>query len=72
MADSLPSINFGFDDLRARMAAFTDHFDTFIAQGRQRVLTERNEHRKRLAELEGSFPISISLFLFPNPPTVSA
>lgn len=55
IAESLPSINFGFDELRERMAAFTERFDTFIAAGRQRVLVERNEHRKRLAELEGMF-----------------
>ena len=53
MADTLPAINFGFDELRERMALFTDKFDKFIANGRQRVLTERNEHRKRVAELEG-------------------
>lgn len=53
MADSLPNINFGFDELRERMAQFTDKFDTFIANGRQRVLQEKNDHRKRIAELEG-------------------
>ena len=52
MADSLPTLNFGFDDLRARMAAFTDRFDTFIAQGRKRVLEERNQFRINVAELQ--------------------
>lgn len=52
MADSLPQINFGFDDLRARMAAFTDRFDTFIAAGRKRVLEERNQFRINVAELQ--------------------
>lgn len=33
VADILPSINFGFDDLRDRMARFTDRFDEFIAKG---------------------------------------
>ncbi|TVY43612.1 putative kinetochore protein [Lachnellula subtilissima] len=45
MADSLPSINFGFDELRDRMAKFTMRFDTFIEQGRKRVLEERNQFR---------------------------
>ena len=53
MADSLPSINFGFDDLRDRMAKFTYRFDEFIAQGRKRVLEERNHFRTNLAELQG-------------------
>ncbi|KAL9129086.1 MAG: hypothetical protein Q9217_002358 [Psora testacea] len=52
MADSLPSINFGFDELRTRMAAFTDRFDSFIAKGRKRVLEERNQFRINVAELE--------------------
>ncbi|KAL3422450.1 kinetochore protein spc-25 [Phlyctema vagabunda] len=52
MADSLPSINFGFDELRDRMAQFTVRFDTFIEEGRKRVLKERNEFRKNVAELQ--------------------
>jgi kinetochore protein Spc25 len=55
MADSLPSINFGFDELRDRMAKFTVKFDTFIEQGRKRVLEERNEFRMNVAELHGIF-----------------
>ncbi|KAA6407941.1 MAG: kinetochore spc25 [Lasallia pustulata] len=51
MADSLPSINFGFDELRDRMARFTDRFDQFIAKGRKRVLEERNQFRMNMAEL---------------------
>lgn len=50
MADSLPSINFGFDDLRDRMAKFTAKFDAFIEQGRKRVLEERNQFRINVAE----------------------
>lgn len=53
MADTLPSINFGFDDLRDRMARFTDRFDDFIAKGRKRVLEERNQFRLNVAELQG-------------------
>ena len=53
MADSLPSIDFGFEDLRDRMARFTTRFDDFIAQGRKRVLEERNQFRINVAELHG-------------------
>lgn len=53
MADSLPSINFGFDDLRDRMAKFTVKFDNFIEQGRKRVLEERNQFRMNVTELKG-------------------
>lgn len=56
LADSLPSINFGFDELRDRMAKFTVKFDSFIEQGRKRVLEERNQFRMTVAELEGKFP----------------
>ncbi|KAI1495567.1 chromosome segregation protein Spc25-domain-containing protein [Biscogniauxia marginata] len=52
MADSLPSINFGFDELRDRMAKFTTKFDAFIEQGRKRVLEERNQFRMSVAELQ--------------------
>jgi kinetochore protein Spc25, fungi type len=54
MADSLPNINFGFDDLRDRMAQFTAKFDAFIEQGRKRVLEERNQFRMNVAELQGT------------------
>ncbi len=56
MADSLPNINFGFDDLRERMARLTDRFDDFIAKGRKRVLEERNQFRINVAELQGMGP----------------
>ncbi|KAL8731275.1 MAG: hypothetical protein Q9166_003499 [cf. Caloplaca sp. 2 TL-2023] len=52
MADSLPNINFGFDDLRDCMARFTEKFDTFIAKGRKQVLEERNRFRINVAELQ--------------------
>jgi kinetochore protein Spc25 len=54
LADTLPSINFGFDELRDRMARFTTKFDTFIEQGRKRVLEERNQFRMNVAELQGT------------------
>ncbi|KAK4228475.1 putative kinetochore protein spc25 [Podospora fimiseda] len=52
LADTLPNINFGFDDLRDRMAKFTAKFDAFIEQGRKRVLEERNQFRMNVAELQ--------------------
>jgi hypothetical protein len=55
MADSLPSVDFGFNDLRERMTAFTHRFDDFIERGRKRVLEERNAFRMNVAELEGEF-----------------
>ena len=53
MADTLPSIDFGFNDLRDRMAQFTVRFDEFIERGRKRVLEERNAFRMNVADLEG-------------------
>lgn len=53
MADQLPSINFGFDDLRSRMNQFTARFDAFIENGRRRVLEERNQFRMNVAEMHG-------------------
>jgi hypothetical protein len=50
----LPNINFGFDDLRDRMARFSAKFDAFIEQGRKHVLEERNEFRIKMAELQGT------------------
>ncbi|PSR80278.1 chromosome segregation protein Spc25-domain-containing protein [Coniella lustricola] len=52
VADSLPSINFGFDELRDRMARFTARFDDFIERGRKRVLEERNQFAVTVAELQ--------------------
>jgi kinetochore protein Spc25 len=53
MADQLPSINFGFDDLRSRMNQFTTRFDAFIENGRRRVLEERNQFHMDVGELQG-------------------
>ena len=58
MADTLPSVDFGFDDLRERMHQFTVRFDEFIKRGRKRVLEERNAFRMNMAELEGEFQLS--------------
>lgn len=53
IADTLPNVNFGFEDLRERMNAFTVRFDRFIEKGRKRVLEERNQFRMNVAELKG-------------------
>lgn len=53
MADTLPTIDFNFDDLRQRMQQFTQRFDEFIERGRKRVLEERNAFRMNAADLEG-------------------
>ncbi|KAM0242350.1 hypothetical protein ACHAPO_000764 [Fusarium lateritium] len=52
VANQLPNINFGFDDLRDRMTKFTARFDAFIEEGRKRVLDERNQFRMNVAELQ--------------------
>ena len=54
LADTLPNVDFGYDDLRERMAQFTVRFDEFIERGKKRVLQERNAFRKNMAELEGT------------------
>jgi kinetochore protein Spc25 len=56
MADQLPSINFGFDNLRSRMNQFTTRFDAFIENGRRRVLEERNQFHMNVGELQGKPP----------------
>jgi len=61
VADTLPSIDFGFDDLRDRMAKFTAKFDAFIEQGRKRVLEERNQFRMNVAEVQGKHGHSTQL-----------
>lgn len=56
MADSLPTLDFKFDELRATMSSFTRRFDAFIEQGRRRVLDERNQFKMRVAEMGGMSP----------------
>ncbi|PWW78748.1 hypothetical protein C7212DRAFT_309213 [Tuber magnatum] len=50
MAATLPQINFGFEELKDRMARFTVRFDDFIEKGRRRILEERNEFAKAIVE----------------------
>lgn len=63
VADSLPSINFGFEDLRNRMAQFTAKFDAFIERGRKQVLEERNQFRINMAELQGMLELILLVYL---------
>lgn len=53
MADQLPTIDFNFDELRQRMAQFTQRFDEFIERGRKKVLEDKNGFRMNVADLEG-------------------
>jgi len=53
VVDTLPDIDFRFDDLRARMAKFTAQFDQFVAQSRKKVLEERNKFHTSVTELQG-------------------
>lgn len=55
-AAGLPQINFGFEELKERMARFTVRFDDFIEKGRARILQERNEFVKTIVEDKGSNP----------------
>lgn len=60
IADTLPSIDFRFDDLRDRMNQFTERFDAFIHEGRKRVLDERNRFHMSVAELQGMLHTTIN------------
>ncbi|KAI5857124.1 chromosome segregation protein Spc25-domain-containing protein [Tricharina praecox] len=52
MAAQLPEIEFGFDDLKERMMAFTVRFDEFIKQGRKRILEDKNDYAKSMLEFK--------------------
>ena len=64
VADSLPNVNFGFDDLRDRMAKFTAKFDAFIEQGRKRVLEEKNQFVMNVTELQGAHCLVCPYFTY--------
>jgi hypothetical protein len=63
-AITLPSVDFGFGDLRDRMHKFTVRFDAFIEKERKRVLDERNQFRMNVTELQGK-PWSTALWKRP-------
>jgi len=50
---SFAPIDFAFDDLKAKMSRFTLRFDKWIQIQRERVLTERNEFAKSIADNRG-------------------
>lgn len=52
---TLPQVNFGFDELKDRMARFTVNFDEFIEKGRKRIVDERNEFAKNVVEDKGFY-----------------
>jgi kinetochore protein Spc25 len=54
MADSLPSINSEFEDLRNRMAQFTTKFDEAIERRRKQVREDRDQFHVKLTELQGT------------------
>jgi kinetochore protein Spc25, fungi type len=47
-------VNFGFDDLKAKMSRFTVRFDKWTQAQRERVLKERNEFAKTITENRGT------------------
>ena len=49
----LPDIDFGFDSLRKDMEKFTTKFDGYMDAERLDALNARNEHRTRLADIQG-------------------
>ena len=53
IAAQLPSVNFGFDELRERMSRFTMVFDDFIEKGRKQILDDRNKFARDSAEIKG-------------------
>lgn len=58
-ADTLPSIDFGFDNLRRDMSQFRLQFDDFIERGRRRVLAERSQFQAKIADIQSMFTQSI-------------
>lgn len=48
------SVNFGFDDLKAKMNRFTIRFDKWAQNQRERVVKERNEFAKMISESRGT------------------
>jgi kinetochore protein Spc25 len=55
LADQLPGVHFGFDELRDRMARFTARFDAFNSEGRKRVYEQREQFKLAMGELEGEW-----------------
>ncbi|KAK6535176.1 kinetochore-associated Ndc80 complex subunit spc25 [Orbilia ellipsospora] len=54
IAAQLPSVNFGFDELKEKMAKFTSAFDEFIEKRREKALEARTNFARDLADLNES------------------
>ncbi|KAF3907263.1 hypothetical protein ABW20_dc0107268 [Dactylellina cionopaga] len=51
IAAQLPTVSFGFDELKERMAKFTMAFDDFIEKRREKSLEARTNYARDLADL---------------------
>ncbi|KAF3924284.1 hypothetical protein ABW21_db0206110 [Orbilia brochopaga] len=51
IAAQLPSVNFGFDELKERMSKFTLGFDEFIEKRREKALDTRTNFARDVADL---------------------
>lgn len=51
---AFPSVDFAFDDLKAKMNLFTIRFDKWTQNKREQVLRERNEFAKAIGESRGT------------------
>lgn len=49
----LPTVDLGFDELRERMSSFTASFDDFIERGRKKLLEEKGQFQRTMAENRG-------------------
>ncbi|KAF3905745.1 hypothetical protein AA313_de0202405 [Arthrobotrys entomopaga] len=54
IAAQLPTVNFGFDELKEKMAKFTSAFDEFIEKRREKALEARTNFARDLADLNES------------------
>lgn len=50
----LPTIDFGYDTLREKMASFYLHFDSFVERTQRKVLEGKNDYERQLAENQES------------------
>ena len=53
IASQLPQLNFGFEELKERMARFTVTFDDFIEKRREKMLADKNAYVREIAEVKG-------------------
>jgi len=53
IAAQLPSVHFGFDELKERISKFTLEFDQFIEARRVKMLEDKNAFIKEIADVKG-------------------